>query len=106
LVVWALIVFSVAPATGHTAAPVSGEVTTKIHLRYDHRDLSSPVAARQLLHRIHEAALEVCGASSFSLSELKLATRESSCWRNAVADAVHRIDSAMLTTLANNSPVE
>ncbi len=104
LVLWALIVASVAPTTGHTA-PVSGDETRQIHLRYNHRDLTSPDGARKLLQRINAAALEVCGASSMSLAELKRATRESSCWRNAVAGAVRRIDSAALTTVATNSPL-
>lgn len=47
--------------------------------------------ARRTLGRIERAALAVCGASPFSLRELRLAVRDSACWRGSVADAVARI---------------
>jgi hypothetical protein len=58
------------------------------------------VAARRLLVRIGDAALEACGASTFSLAELRIATRNSQCWRKAVDGATRRIASPTLTALA------
>jgi len=84
---------------GH-AGPVGSE-TTEIHLRYHRQDLASPSAARRLLVRIGDAALEACGASAFSLAEFKIATRDSQCWRKAVDEATRRIASPTLTALAN-----
>jgi UrcA family protein len=58
---------------------------------------STPAAARWLLDQLGEAALEACGGSAFSLREVKAAIKASSCWRDAMADAVRRIDSPQLT---------
>src|SRR5882724_7152175 len=67
----------IASTEGH-AAP-TGLETTEIRVRYERRELTSPAAARSLLRRIGDAALESCGASSFSLSEVKSATVVSRC---------------------------
>ncbi len=84
---------------GH-AGPAGSE-TIEIHLRYHPQDLASPAAARRLLARIGDAALEACGASPFSLAEFKIATRNSQCWREAVDGATRRIASPTLTALAS-----
>jgi UrcA family protein len=83
---------------GHAAA--AGLETTEIRVRFDSRELISPAAARRLLRRIGDAALESCGASSFSLAEFKIATAMSQCWRDAVDDAVRRVDDPLLTAAA------
>jgi UrcA family protein len=84
----------------HTAA--IGPETVRISVRYQPEELTSPESARILLKRIGDAALESCGASSFSLNELKIATAHSTCWRNAVAEAVRRVDSPALSAVAVN----
>jgi UrcA family protein len=73
---------------------------TEITVRYQSEELVSPIAARILLRRIGDAALESCGASSFSLSEFKVATEHSACWRDAVAEALRHIDSPTLSAVA------
>jgi len=88
----------IASTEGHAAA--TGLETTEIRVRYERRELTSPAAARRLLRRIGDAALESCGASSFSLAEFKTATVVSRCWRDAVDDAVRRIDDPLLTAAA------
>jgi UrcA family protein len=80
-------------------ATASGFETAETRVRFDRRDLASPAAARRLLGRIGDAALESCGAS-FSLAEFKTATMASRCWRDAVDNAVHRIDDPVLTAAA------
>jgi UrcA family protein len=89
----------IASTQGH-AAP-TGLETTGIRVRYERRELTSPAAARSLLRRIGDAALESCGASSFSLSEVRTATVVSRCWRDAVDDAVRRIGSPVLSAAAS-----
>jgi UrcA family protein len=87
-------------ATASHATPTTVQ-TTEIRVRYDHRELASPAGARHLLRRIGKAALESCGASSFSLSDVKTAAMASPCWKDAVDDAVRRIHDPMLTATAH-----
>ena len=63
-----------------------------------HADLhpSSAKAARAVLDRIDTAALEACGASSFSLREVKISVRSSQCWKESVAKVVARINDPMI----------
>ena len=91
-----LLLAGIAAAAGHATA---GDQTTAIHLRYDRQELNSTVGARRLLHRIGDAALEACGASPFSLTEFKMATEHSRCWRDAVDEAVRRIGSPTLSAV-------
>ena len=74
--------------------------TSEIRVRYDRRELASPAGAHRLLGRIGDAALESCGASMFSLVEVKAATIVSRCGRDAVNDAVRRVDDPLLTAAA------
>jgi UrcA family protein len=99
---WTVLPFllaGIASTEGH-AAP-AGLETTEIRVRYERRELTSPAAARSLLRRIGDAALESCGASAFSLSEVKTATVVSRCWRDAVDDAVRRIGNPVLSAAAS-----
>jgi UrcA family protein len=57
---------------------------------------ATPGAARRTLGRIEAAALDVCGASPFSLREMKQAVRDSTCWRDAMAGTMARIDDPLL----------
>jgi UrcA family protein len=97
-IVVAFVLGGMALAEGQAAA--AGLETAETRVRYERRELTSPAAARLLLGRIGNAALESCGASSFSLAEFKTATMASRCWRDAVDDAVHRIDDPLLTAAA------
>ena len=96
--VFALVLSGLASTEGHTAP--TGSITTEIRVRYAQRELTSPAAAHRLLRRIRDAALESCGASPFSLPEFKAATVASQCWRDAVDNAVRRIDDPLLTAAA------
>lgn len=81
-----------APATAADRADATRSVT----VRHIDPSLTSPAAATRLLTRLDKAALEVCGASGFSLSDVKQATRRSRCWQDAMADAVRRLDNPLL----------
>ena len=100
-IVVAFVLGALVCTASHAAA--TGLETTEIRVRYEPRELTSPAGARRLLRRIGDAALESCGASSFSLSELKTITVESRCWKDAVGNAVRRIDSPLLTTAARDA---
>src|ERR1700724_2035696 len=97
-IVVAFVLGGIVSTEGHVAA--AGLETTEIRVLYERRELTSPAAARRLLRRIGDAALESCGASSFSVAEFKTATVMSRCWRDAVDDAVRRIDDPLLTAAA------
>jgi UrcA family protein len=83
-------------STQSCTAPAAA-ASTAISVRYDPSELTSAAAANRLLSRIGNAALLACGASPFSLPEYKAATRRTACWQTAVADAVRRLDSPLLT---------
>ena len=97
-IVVALVLGGIVSTEGHATA--TGAETTEIRVRYERRELTSPAAARHLLRRIGDAALESCGASPFSLPEYKAAIVESQCWRDAVDNAVRSIDDPLLTAAA------
>ena len=65
-------------------------------VRQADRPAPTRAAARQWLARIDQAALAVCGLSSFSLREVRLAMRRSPCWRDAMAGAVAQADDRLL----------
>jgi UrcA family protein len=98
-IVVAFVLGGIVLTEGHAAA--TGFETSEIRVRYERRELTSPASARRLLKRIGDAALESCGASSFSLAEFKTATVASQCWRDAVDGAVRRIDDPLLTAAAS-----
>ena len=87
-------------ASSEGIAAAAGSETTEIRVRYEPRELASSAGARRLLRRIGDAALESCGASAFSLAELKAVTADSQCWKDAVEDAVRRVDNPLLTAQA------
>jgi UrcA family protein len=83
------------------AAPAlaqAAEAGDRISVRATHIDRhpASPRAARRTLGRLEAAALEACGASSFSLYEIRQAVRASDCWREAMKDAVAQIGNPLL----------
>ena len=65
---------------------------------------ATPAAARRTLARIEAAALAVCGGSEVSFSALKLAIQHSTCWRDAVADTMARIDDPLLLNAYHHRP--
>lgn len=72
------------------------DVTHSVALRGVDLHPASPAAARHLLRKIDEAALDACGGSPFSLRETRDAIEASSCWKDAVADAVRQTQNPLL----------
>ena len=66
---------------------------TAIRLRIGEADAhaSSLAQIRRLHARLDDAVLEACGASPFSVSGFKDATRRGDCYRKSLAAAVGRI---------------
>jgi UrcA family protein len=89
----------IASTESHAAQPGLGR--TEVRVRYKQWELTSPTAMHALFRRIGDAALEACGASSFSLAEVQTATKLSPCWRDAVDDAVRRVGSPALSAVAS-----
>ncbi|EGD60333.1 hypothetical protein Y88_2207 [Novosphingobium nitrogenifigens DSM 19370] len=79
------------------AAPAADMETIRIPVHIRNHD-TSPAAAAAIRHRIETAALEACGASAFSLAEIKRSTRESPCWSNAVKTALAQLRTPVLAT--------
>ena len=75
----------------------ASEEPTAVRLNHVDRTLGSRTAADQLLNRLGEAAMEACGASSFSVPQHRQAVRGSACWRTSMTDVVQRIDNPYLT---------
>jgi len=50
-----------------------------------------------MLQRLHNAALEVCGASSFSLKDYRWAVERSNCFKTSLARAVSDLHSEGLS---------
>ena len=100
---WAIFTILLAGTSSEGLAAPRGVETSTIRVRYNRTELTSSVGARNLLKRIGDAALESCGASSFSLAEFKAATEQSTCWRAAVDDAVRNIGSPVLNAAAEQA---
>lgn len=66
-------------------------------VRHADRPSTTRAAVRRVLERIDAAALEVCGASSFSLREVRSAMRRSSCWRDAMTGAMAQVDDPLVS---------
>lgn len=89
-----LLMLLAAPAVAQT--PIAGADRVAIRLDHIDRHPATPAAARRTLSRIDRAVTEACGASGFSLREVKQATRDSACWRETMADAVSQVESPLL----------
>jgi UrcA family protein len=77
--------------TGSTALEPSEEPTA-VRVPFKGLDLRRPADAVVFLSRLHDAAIEACGGSSFSASEYIRAIEKSECFKTSVAhaiDAVH-----------------
>lgn len=65
----------------------AAEATNSVTVRVADLNPSNPESARILEKRIETASLEACGAYKGSLSEVKRAIANSSCYKDTVAQA-------------------
>ena len=75
----------------------AGSMTDYVRINRAAVTPASPAEAQRSLGRLGSAAMEVCGASSFSVPDYKRAVRRSDCWHQSMTDVVARIDNQYLT---------
>ena len=79
-------------------------IRDSVKVRFHDLDPGNPRDVDRLVARVGEAALEMCGASPFSLREVKGAVSRSQCWRDGVADAIRQIGDPRLTAALGRHP--
>ena len=99
IMICALALALAAPAAASFAASRSDDTTVLVQVKYQDLDLKSARDAALLLKRLDNAALEACGASSFSLPDYRAAVRHSPCFGAATSRAVASIASPTLTAM-------
>lgn len=77
----------------------ASEETRSVAVRHVDRHPATEAAARRTLARLGQGALEVCGASPFSVPQMRIAIRASRCWKDSMARAVRQIDNSTLADL-------
>ncbi len=89
-----------APMLAH-AQPLASDQPTAVAVRYQDLDLNRRADAHVVLGRISDAALEACGASSFSLPDYRASVQRSDCFRRGVQQAVAAINAPEVTNIYN-----
>jgi UrcA family protein len=85
------------------AAPPDGDVKSVV-VRYSDLDLSQPAGARVLYRRIRVAAKQAC--EDLNGHDLALYARYHRCLTQAVAGAVHTVNSTRVSELHRNERFE
>lgn len=62
-------------------------------------DLGRPADVAALAGRLEAATLQACGASEFSLREVRLAVRRSACFRDNLRRATAQVNAPALAAL-------
>jgi UrcA family protein len=81
------------------------ESPTAVAVKYGDLDLSTRQGSVVMLGRLHEAALNACGANEFSFAEYRRAVAQSACFENSMTRAVADLDAPMVTQLYNDRAV-
>ena len=87
----------IGPAAAAPAAADLGASTVRVA----RPTANSPAAERLAERRIADAALEVCGASPFSVAEAKAAVGRSRCWHDSYARGVAQLHGGAPASLAS-----
>jgi UrcA family protein len=91
-----------AAAQGESAAARSVfETPTAIAVKYGDLDLNTQHGSVVMLGRLHEAALNACGADEFSFADVRRAVARSSCFEGSMTRAVADLDAPLVTQLYN-----
>lgn len=98
LAVCGVAMLAVMPAASIAGQPAEG-ATKSVVLRNINLHPASDADARRLLAQLDRAAVEACGATQFSLPEVKQAARRSDCWRSAMKQAVEGIGHPQLAAV-------
>jgi UrcA family protein len=89
------------PIAAQAGAPgdPGGLQATAVKVRYDDLDLTRTTDAQTMLVRLDRAALDACGASGFSLREVRQAVQRSACYRQSLDRAVAGLNAPAVTGL-------
>jgi len=100
---WSVALTSAACLLGAAPASADSSGTRSVTVSYRDLNLSTIEGATTLYHRLKVAARSVCEDSSSGLAAYQT---WQSCYRAAIADAVTKVNSPLLTTLYKgpNSP--
>ena len=88
-----------AMAQGESTAARSIYQEVAVPVTYGDLDLSSQDGATTMLHRLHDAALNACGADDGSVTPYKWAVRRSACFHASMDRAVASLDAPTVTQL-------
>jgi UrcA family protein len=80
------------------AAQAADEVVT-IAVRHGDLNLSNPADAARMMKRLDVASLRACGASTFSLREVREATRHEDCYQAGLNRAVADLNAPLVTAI-------
>jgi UrcA family protein len=88
-------------AQGESTAARSIFQEVSVPVTYADLDLASPDGATTMLHRLHDAALDACGADNGSVAPYKWAVNHSACYHHSMDRAVAALDAPTVTQLYN-----
>ena len=88
-----------APSSEAEAAREVENLPAQVAVHFGDLDLGSPQGSSAMLDRISNAALEACGASTFSVPDYRWAMKNSACYRGSVDRAVAQLAAPGVTQL-------
>jgi UrcA family protein len=80
-------------------AAMASDSPSVVRVAYGDLNLSSQRDSAVLLHRLHEASLEACGASEFSVPDYRRSIERSACYRQSMDRAVSAVDAPAVSQL-------
>ncbi|WP_298686534.1 UrcA family protein [uncultured Sphingomonas sp.] len=86
------------------AVPAAADPGATTSVRVIRPTAATPGAARIAERRIADAALEVCGASPFSVAEAKTAVAHSRCWHDSYARGIAQLHGGAPARVASLPP--
>ncbi len=81
------------------------ESATAVAVKYGDRDLSTRRGSVVMLNRLHEAALNACGANEFSFADVRRAVAQSACFEDSLSRAVADVDAPLVIQLYHDRVV-
>ena len=82
-------------------AALAADGAAQVRVTSSGLDLTQGAGAKAMLRRLDNAALSACGASKFSVAEMRRATRSGDCYKGAMDSAVSTLGAPAVTGLYN-----
>jgi len=95
---------AVAQSESAAARSVFGSPTA-VAVKYGDLDLGSRRGSVVMIGRLHEAALNACGADEFSFADVRRAVARSTCFEDSMTRAVADLDAPLVTQLYHDRAV-